>query len=416
MKYNTRLQRNLSFRKIVKHKNKTRKTNTNKRLKHKNKRHTIRFVKNKKNTRKILYGGFDEYAPIVLMIICIFAGFFAISKAIYCISFQDHSICDHVDYMALVTVPGETLRLASMVFPQAGGTNFMSKIYNLFKKNNEESMKYCMFMLLKKLKKLIKLKKLKKLESQDESTINEDILRLFKENEHYANYANIISEKYMMELINAEKYGDFKRIIREAVEQSPSKGNLDANQHNFLDGMTLLSTTIIQKNKKPTKLLGNYILHGKNNNVLSKFFSEIRRKRVSFSSFHLFKLMRSLANGNTKILEPLEPVLASTSIQGKETKGEKIEGEKIEGEEIEGLGEVAEDNIMAEQDLLTDQQALLGPGSIDPETQDDLDEKLEKNKNEINLVISNAVRNAIDNAVKNTTTDMPITSSNPNVE
>jgi hypothetical protein len=403
MKYNTRLQRNLSFRKIVKHKNKTRKTNTNKRLKHKNKRHTIRFVKKqekyKKNTRKILYGGFDEYAPIGWMIICILAGFFAISNAIYCIGSQDHSRCDHVDYVAFLKVPEETLRLASMVFPQTGGGgyNFMYKIYDLLKKNKEKSMIFLVFMLFKKLKKL---------ESQH-------ILRLFKENEHYA---NIISEEYMIKLIEAAKnakYDDFKRIIREAVEQSPSKGNLDADQHNFLNSVKLLSTAIIQKNEKPTKLLGklgNYILHGKSNNVLSRIFSGIKSK-VSFSSIDQLKVMRSLANGNTKILDP---VVASTSIQDEETKGENIEGKEIEEEELKGLGELIKANRNAEQNFLMEQLVFLDPDSINPEIHDNLNEQLVKNKKEIDLIISKAVEEAIDNAVKKTTGNMPTTSSNPN--
>jgi hypothetical protein len=405
MKYNTRLQRNLSFRKIVKHKNKTRKTNTNKRLKHKNKRHTIRFVKKqekyKKNTRKILYGGTDDLDAAVWIIMCIIGGFYAIGKALYCMAFQDYANCDHVDYRALLDIPKTTFEIASLMFG-GGGSNFMSKIYDLFKKNKEESMIFCVFMLLQRLKKL---------KSQNESTNNKHILRLFTENEHYANYANTISEEYMMRLIEAAKFDDFKRIIREAVEQSPSKGNLDADQHNFLDSVTLLSTAVIKQDKKPTKLLGNYILRGKNNSVLSRYFSAIRiRSKVSFSSFHLLKLMRLLAIGNTKILKP---VLAFTNIQnieGEETKGKNIE------EELKDLDEVAQENIKAEQEFLIEQQVLLDPGSINLEIQDNFDEQLVKNKEDIDLIISKAVRNAIDNAVMKTTGNMPTTSSSPNVE
>ena len=295
MKHKTRQQRNLSFKQIVKRKNKkTKKINANvtyylnKRIIHKNRRHTIRFVKKyNKKTRKIQSGGFGVLEGLFITVVV--TGIIFTAMLLWCAK-QGNDGCYGMGEVAILLLgffaSGGYNNTATKTRPyyrkrgnilnrsmvrmnswfkqikQREALSMEHSIYNLLQKNNQRYLE--IFKLNTKLHKMF---------TPDQINLLEDILR-------------------------RQPYEDFKIRIEKFAQLID--GELNPDMQEFLSTNIIFSAAIGNNNRVVAQALQQDIVgNGNKKSLSSKMLSRINPFKLSVKP--LTKLFVSLNNNPNTI-------------------------------------------------------------------------------------------------------------------
>ena len=246
MKYKTRQLRNLSFRQIVKRKNKkTRKTNANvtsylnKRIMHKNRRHTIRFVKKYKKkqekTRKIQSGGLEPIEGLVVGGIVIAVVIF-IAMMLWCAMPENHGCGDVMQFVTLFSGGAG----ASRPYYRKRGNilnKYLVSMTSLFKRREAQSMERSIYSLLQKR--------------------NDQLHNLLKSNAQLNKMFTLNQINQLIDILKPQSYEDFKSRI--AMFAQHLNGDLTPALKKFLSINIIFSAAIKKKKSVVAKKLMEYI-------------------------------------------------------------------------------------------------------------------------------------------------------------
>lgn len=366
MKYKTRQLRNLSFRQIVKRKNKkTRKTNANvtsylnKRIMHKNRRHTIRFVKKyKKKTRKIQSGGLGVMEG--LLVGGLIAGLIFVALILWCASPENKGCFGAMEVLTLFAGG------ASRPYYRKRGNilnKYLVSMTSLFKRREALSMERSIHSLLQKK--------------------NVQYDNLFKSNTKLYKMFTLDQTNLLKDILKPQPYEDFKSSIAMFAQQL--NGDLTPELKKFLSTNIIFSTAIKNNNRVVARtLMKDIVGNGETESPISTMISEINPSDLSIEP--LSELLTTINNNPDVIRKVLGNEVISDKPPDTDTYTDTVN--KL----YEVAGEIS-DNLDSESQKLSELAS-----QISPEEEPGITEKLQERNNSIIINAVSAANSAANSA------------------
>ena len=357
MKYKTRQLRNLSFRQIVKRKNKkTRKTNANvtsylnKRIMHKNRRHIqYGLLKNtRKKTRKIQSGGLEPLEGLLVGGVVIAVVIF-IAMMLWC-AMPTNRGCGGVMELVGAFVGGAG---ASRPYYRKRGNilnKYLVSMTSLFKRREAQSMERSIYSLLQIL--------------QKRNERNDQLLNLLKSNAQLNKMCTIDQINLLIDILKPQSYEDFSSRIAMFAQQL--NGDFTPDLKKFLSTNIIFSAAIKNKKSGVAKKLMEYIAgNGEKNSSLSIMLSNINPMHLSITP--LITMLTDLTRNPNAIKEVVENGVNSGNPLDTDTDDTDTDTD------LHAVAGVLSDNLDEKSEMLTKLASKIAPQE-EAEIRKDLDE------------------------------------------